>query len=198
MNGNCKVCNLFTSYAWDIGKIDTFNKFLKDEVRRHFTDYQLERLKFEFNISVMDISFLTTYAVKRHLKDCPDYETLALTLSQHEPEDFITRKESRELIANFRKLDYNDKKNVLAQNWLEVILLLTASTKKTIERNLKNNPENILSSKDIKIAQLVSDTFKIPSFEVVLDMKVVKEKDVDRDEKYRGKLKEIESLLSKN
>lgn len=195
---NCDVCKLINKYDWDISQIDKFNTFIKNNYKLGFTDYQREQLKFEFNILIEDISLLNNYHILRHKRECIIDEAVALTIGEHEPEDFITRKEARELISNFRKLDYKDKKSVAAQNWLEVVVLLIASTKKNIERNIKNNSEHVLTGRDIRISKIITDTFKIPSFETELELKSVNENRLTDIDKFKGKLKDIKELLIKD
>jgi hypothetical protein len=195
---NCDVCKLINKYDWDISQIDKFNTFIKNNYKLGFTDYQREQLKFEFNILIEDISLLNNYHILRHKRECIIDEAVALTIGEHEPEDFITRKEARELISNFRKLDYKDKKSVAAQNWLEVVVLLIASTKKNIERNIKNNSEHVLTNRDIRISKIITDTFKIPSFETELELKSVNENRLTDIDKFKGKLKDIKELLIKD
>lgn len=191
----CCVCRIFLKYKWDIPRIDNFNKFIKDEYKQGFTEYQIEQLKFEFNILVEDIGLLSSYHILRHKRECIVDESVAITVGEQEPEDFISRKEARELISNFRKLDYKDKKNVAVQNWLEVVVLLIASTKKNIERNIKNNSEHVLTGRDIRISKIITDTFKIPSFETELELKSVNQNKLTDVDKFKGKLKDIKELL---
>jgi hypothetical protein len=195
---NCDICRLFNKYDWDISQIDKFNSFIQNEYKLGFNDYQKEQLKFEFSILIEDISLLSHYHILRHKRECIVDESVALTVGEQEPEDFITRKEARELISNFRKLDYKDKKSVAAQNWLEVVVLLIASTKKNIERNIKNNSEHVLTGRDIRISKIITDTFKIPSFETELELKSVNDNRLNNVDKFKGKLKDIKELLIKD
>ena len=194
-NIGCDVCKLFRKYEWDIPQIEKFNKFIQEKYKLSFTEYQREQLKFEFNILVEDINLLSHYHILRHKRECILDESVALTVGEQEPEDFISRKEARELISNFRKLDYKDKKNVAVQNWLEVVVLLIASTKKNIERNIKNNAEHVLTGRDIRISKIITDTFKIPSFETELELKSVNQNKLTDVDKFKGKLKDIKELL---
>lgn len=194
-NIGCDVCKLFRKYEWDTPQIDEFNKFIQEKYKLSFTEYQREQLKFEFNILVEDINLLNHYHILRHKRECIVDESVALTVGEQEPEDFISRKEARELISNFRRLDYKDKKSVAVQNWLEVVVLLIASTKKNIERNIKNNSEHVLTGRDIRISKIITDTFKIPSFETELELKSVNQNKLTDVDKFKGKLKDIKELL---
>ncbi|MGA1049304.1 MAG: hypothetical protein ACO3UU_14965 [Minisyncoccia bacterium] len=198
-NKSCPVCNIFLSYKWNDEKIEKFNKFIKNEYRRDFTEYQREILKFEFSILVEDIAQLSFYNVTKHRKECIANDDIAVIVGDHDPDEFLTRKEARELISNFRQLDYRDKKSVAAQNWLEVVTLLIASTKKNIERNIANQSKHILDYNDMKIAKLIIDTFKVPTFEVDIELKNVSDKEQDyKGDKFKGKLDIIKNMLSKN
>ena len=197
-NSSCYVCRIFELYKWDDAQIDKFNTFIQKEYKGNFTDYQKEQLKFEFSILIEHIESLTNYHVTRHRKECIADNAVAVVIGDHDPDDFLTRKEARELISNFRRLNYNDKKSVAAQNWLEVVTLLIASTKKTIERNIRNQSPDLLSSRDLRVAKLIVDTFKVPTFEVDLELKNVNDREqIDIGNKFKGKLDVIKNLLSK-
>lgn len=195
---NCPVCKLFINYKWDIYQIDKFNKFLQDEYTTGFTDYQIEQIKFEFNILLEDISTISSYQILRHRKECIIDENLAITIGEHEPEDFLTRKDARELISNFRELDYRDKKSVVVQNWLEVIMLLTAATKKNINRNLRYKPNELMKDRDIRISKLIIETFKLPTFGIEDELKIVSDNRLTDADKFKGKLKDIKEMLTKD
>ena len=193
----CPVCKIFYKYKWSDLQIDKFNTFLKNDFDVEFTEYQREQLKFEFNILVEDISDLNNYYISKHKKDCIVKENIAAIIGNHEPEDFLTRKEARELIHNFRQLDYRDQKSTAAKNWLEVVALLIASTKKNIERNIVQQNEEILSRKDIEVSKLIIETFKIPTFEVDINIKNINNNQIDGIDKYKGKLNDIKNLFNK-
>ena len=193
----CPVCKIFYKYKWSDLQIDKFNTFLKNDFDVEFTEYQREQLKFEFNILVEDISYLNNYYISKHKKDCIVKENIAAIIGNHEPEDFLTRKEARELIHNFRQLDYREQKSTAAKNWLEVVALLIASTKKNIERNIVQQNEEILSRKDIEVSKLIIETFKIPTFEVDINIKNINNNQIDGIDKYKGKLNDIKNLFNK-
>lgn len=194
----CPICKIFNKYNWTDLQIDEFNKFLENDFVSEFTEYQREQLKFEFSILVEDIADLNNYYISKHKRNCSIKEDIAITIGEQEPEDFLTRKEARELIHNFRQLDYRDQKNTVARNWLEVIALLIASTKKGIERNIVQRNDEILSRRDIEVSKLVIETFKIPTFENDVNIKNVSNNKVDGIDKYKGKLNDIKKMFNKS
>ena len=74
---------------------------------------------------------------------------------------------------------------------------LIASTKKNIERNIVQQNEEILSRKDIEVSKLIIETFKIPTFEVDMNIKNINNNQIDGIDKYKGKLNAIKNLFNK-
>ena len=89
-------------------------------------------------------------------------------------------------------------KKILTISTKEKVIIITTQKKaKNIERNIVQQNEEILSRKDIEVSKLIIETFKIPTFEVDMNIKNINNNQIDGIDKYKGKLNDIKNLFNK-